>query len=49
LPSEQREEGQPNVLLLWGGSGEKQNQFILIRPEMPTYTVVMSNGQNFLE
>lgn len=45
LPSEHAVERQQNALLLLGGSGEKENQFIPIRPEMPTYTVVLSSGQ----
>lgn len=49
LPSEQAEQRQPNALLLLGGSGEKENQFVLIRAEMPTYTVVMCSGQIFLQ
>lgn len=49
MPSEHAEQRQQNALLLLGGSGEKENQFILIRPEMPTHTVVMSSGQIFLQ
>lgn len=47
LPSEHAEREQ-NALLLLGGSGEKEKQFILIRPEVPIYTVVMSSGQILL-